>query len=68
VSDDKFHAELLALLKNAYDDIERAKQQEWRDFYYVLFAIGAVTGLYRAVYEALKFPWMHFLFLLHQRP
>jgi hypothetical protein len=61
---DKFHEELLMLLKNAYDDIERAKQQGWRDFYNLLFAVGAVTGLYRAVYEKLIVQWMHCLFLM----
>jgi hypothetical protein len=62
MNDDKFHSELLVLLKNAYDDIERAKQQGWRDFYYVLFAVGVVTGLYRAVYGILTFQGMHHLF------
>jgi hypothetical protein len=61
---DNFHSELLVLLKNAHDDIERAKQMGWRDFYYVLAAIGAVTGLYRAVFDHLNFQWMHHLFFL----
>ncbi len=61
---DNFHSELLVLLKNAYDDIERAKQMGWRDFYNVLIAIGAVTGLYSAVYKELHIQWMHHLFFI----
>jgi len=59
---DYFHQELLALLKNAHDDIEHTKQRQWRDFYYVFFAIGAVTGLYRAVVDSLEVQWIHYLF------
>jgi hypothetical protein len=64
MNDDKVHSEILALLKNACDDIERAKQMGWRDFYYILFAIGAVTGLYRAVFEKLTVGWVHHLFFV----
>jgi hypothetical protein len=61
---DKFHSELLALLKNAFEDIDRTKQRQWRDFYNVLIAIGAVTGLYRAVFSELSIQWMHHLFFI----
>jgi hypothetical protein len=61
---DNFHSELLVLLKNAHDDIESTKQMGWRDFYNILIAIGAVTGLYRAVYIELNIQWMHHLFFL----
>lgn len=64
VNGDNFHSELLVLLRNAFDDIERTKQMGWRDFYYVLIAIGAVTGLYRAVYIELHIQWMHHLFFV----
>ncbi|MGQ0557363.1 MAG: hypothetical protein ACT4PN_15630 [Nitrospiraceae bacterium] len=64
MKDENFHSELLVLLKHAYDDIERAKQMQWRDFYYVLIAIGAVTGLYTAVYEDLHHQLFHCLFFI----
>jgi hypothetical protein len=41
---DYFHSELLALLKNAHDDIERAKQMGWRDFYESLPECPAQKG------------------------
>lgn len=59
---DNFHSELMVLLKHAYDDIEHAKQMGWRDFYNVLIAIGAVTGLYSAVYEKYCHQWPHYIF------
>ena len=62
MNDDKFHSELLIVLKNASDDIERTKERQWRDFYNVLIATGAVTGLYRAVFSELSIQWMHHLF------
>jgi hypothetical protein len=64
VHGDNFQSELLVLLKNAHNDIERAKQTGWRDFYNVLIAIGAVTGLYTAVHNELNIPWMRVLFFI----
>jgi hypothetical protein len=45
---DKAHAELLVLYKNATEDLERTKQRQWREFYGVLVSQGALVGLLKA--------------------
>jgi hypothetical protein len=32
-------------LRNAVEDIDRVKQQQWKDFYYIMVAQGALLGL-----------------------
>jgi hypothetical protein len=44
---DREHAELLMLLGNAVDDIDRAKRQQWTQFYAILLAQAAVGGFSR---------------------
>jgi hypothetical protein len=44
---DKEHAELLMLLNNAVEDIDRAKRQQWTQFYAILIAQAAVGGFSR---------------------
>ena len=39
---DESHAEILLLLKNAVEDIERTKQRQWRDFYNVVIGQAAI--------------------------
>jgi len=38
---DREHTELLMLYKNAAEDIDRAKREQWSHFYGVLLARGA---------------------------
>jgi hypothetical protein len=42
---DREHTELLMLYKNAADDIDRAKREQWSHFYAVLLAQAGVAGL-----------------------
>jgi hypothetical protein len=41
---DREHAELLMLLKNAVQDIDRTKRQQWTQFYAILLGQAAVGG------------------------
>ena len=39
------HEELLMLLHNAWEDIERTKQRQWSESYHAMIAHGAIVGL-----------------------
>src|SRR5574341_9361 len=51
MSRDQAHEEVLVLLRNAWEDIERTKQRQWRDVYHVLIAQGAIVGLFVATVQ-----------------
>ena len=60
------HAELLLLMQNAWNDIERTKQRQWSDFYHVMIAQGALIGLFLALKHTPEpaAPLLHCVFLV----
>lgn len=46
---DREHAELLMLYRNAVDDIDRTKRDQWSQFYAILLAQGAIGGFSRTL-------------------
>ena len=55
---DRGHAQLMVLYQTVIQDIERIKQQQWRDFYYLLILEAGLVGFYRVVLHEIQ-PWLH---------
>ena len=67
---DRAHAELLMLCKNAVDDIDRTKREQWSQFYAIILAQAGATAFSRGGFvrpdhfESAQFVWIVLVVLM----
>jgi len=62
MNDNQTHEELLMLIRHSWEDIDRTKQQQWRDLYNLLITQGTIIGLFVVTAQS-RPSWLYNVFL-----